>query len=371
MRILPRVAAASAHGITVGGEPRTARSRRALALAAGVAVVTGCWSIPGVASAAGTDAALAMEYRPLLRLDRSERWRPLEIEAFLAESNLGSRHRICPSIVVCQTPANRPADLFRGLVLDIAGNDREGRDYRVPSAVECQRPPGVVDCDSGPGSAIYYRLARSAGRVVIDYWWFFRFNDFPRADVFKCREILGVKGCNDHEGDWEGVRVIVTPGAPRAFQVRFDAHGRSEFYEDIPTERVGRRPVVYIAEGTHAAYPRPCGGNYCVQTGVTLPDGGVDGIRSWGRNSAADCEQTCLRPLPAAGWANWPGRWGRKCQTDGCVRAQGPASPRRQAHRRVACISKRTSFRPVSPTRAAQIALTYKLNPKSRCSPPR
>ncbi len=322
------------------------------------------------ALAAGSDAKLAMKHRPILRFDTAERWRPLEIESFLAESAASDgRHRICPTDDRCDVVVRRSGQLFSGSVLDIAGEGREGRDYGTPNAGGCARPSGVVDCNAGPRSAIYYRVSHSGSRTLIDYWWFLRFNDFPRADLLKCRNLVfvGVISCSDHEGDWEGVRVVVTPGRSRWLDVRFDAHGRSERYSRLAVESVGSRPVVYVAEGTHAAYPRHCDGRYCPQTGVRLPDAGADGSRSWGRNTAAACRRTCLLPLPRRGWASWTGRWGRSCSSGGCVRVDGPRSPGRQPHRSLACVSRRTAFEPVSAGRAALMAAEYRRHPASLC----
>jgi hypothetical protein len=275
---------------------------------------------------------------------------------------------VCANNGSCDQVADSPGDLFAGSVLDIAGEQREGRDYVTPDPEGCGRPKGVVDCDSGLRSAIYYRVTREAGRTAIDYWWFLRFNDFPRADLIKCRRfvIVGVIACDDHEGDWEGVRVVLTPGG-QGLDVRFDAHGRSERYTALPVQHRGSRPIVYIAEGTHSAYPRPCDGRYCAETGARLPDGGFDGKRSWGRNSTLACAGDCLVPLPRSGWPDWPGRWGRSCNRSGCVRSEGPRSPRRQHHRSVPCFTRRTDFNAISSTQAARMASAYRSHPVSRC----
>jgi hypothetical protein len=321
------------------------------------------------ASATQTDAELAAAYRPILRFDASERWRPLEIESFLAES-LASRtpHRGCGRGGTCVAVADSVA-LLSASALDIAGNSREGNDYVTPNAGSCARPGLVVDCDSGPRSAIYYQVSHRVGRAVIDYWWFLRFNDFPRADAVKCRNLIfvGVISCSDHEGDWEGVRVIVKPGQAHRPTVLFDAHGRAEHYSAVAVERVAQRPVVYVAEGTHASYPQPCSGKYCVQTGARLPEGGVDGKRAWGRNTVQACGRTCLLPLTEQRWARWPGLWGRACNSRGCVRVEGPRSPGVQSHRARACESSRTEFAPVSARRAAQMANDYRRRPTSLC----
>jgi hypothetical protein len=297
-----------------------------------------------------------MSHRPILKFDSAERWRPLEVGAFFAESRITSpQHRICPAKGHCTEVIDDPEGLSAGAVLDVAGNRRDGRDYVMPQPGTCSRPKRVVDCDSGPRSAIYYEVKRIHGLVAIDYWWFLRYNDYPYESQFKCRN-FSFSPCHDHEGDWEGVRVLFRASRPHDIQVRFDAHGRSEQYDKLEPERVGDRPVVYVALGTHASYPRACTHVYCVQTGERLPDGRYDGHSDWGRNSRAQCGSTCLLPLPPDSWATWPGRWGRRCHSSTCVRAEGPRSPGVQSRSHLVN-SNRTVFRSVSHLKAYRLLL--------------
>jgi hypothetical protein len=275
------------------------------------------------------DFDLAMSYRPILKFDSAERWRPLEIETFFAESLFKAPHRVCVPGTPCtiaMTPAALPPDR-KDAVLDIAGNSRDGKDYRTVDSGNCEMPRPLLDCDSGRRSAIYYKVQHARDLVTIDYWWFLRYNDFPYANALKCRI---KKVCDDHEGDWEGVRVLFRSSRPHNITVRFDAHGRSEQYEAIEPERIGDRPIVYVALGTHASYPKACRPSrrrYCRQTGADLPDGRFNGKAEWGRNQDAECAATCLLPLQLGGWASWPGTWGRSCNDSGCIRQAGPRSP--------------------------------------------
>lgn len=82
----------------------------------------------------------------------------------------------------------------------------------------------------------------------------------------------------------------------------------------------GQRVHAFIAEGSHAAYPQPCGGDGCWQTEASgetdlYPEQDFDGERKWGRNNDP---AALLRLPPAEGWDNpavgnwvdWPGKWG-------------------------------------------------------------
>jgi hypothetical protein len=293
-----------------------------------------------------TDYELASRYRPILMFDSAERWRPLEINAFFNESlYVKARHRICAKGKECTT-ADEPADLFGGNVLDIGGDERGGSDYRAVRLNSCSTPTApedtapkprlnkrVQDCDYGPRSAIYYFVESSTEKITIDYWWFFRYNIY-RDDHLICRVPIA-SICSRHEGDWEGIRVIVPVERPYDFTVLFDAHGRSERYSRIAPKLSGNRPYVYVAEGTHASYPRLCEKRRCTQTGRDLPDGRFNGKEAWGRNDASECGSTCLLPLADQAWATWPGVWGRKCSKRRCKRKAGPRSPRLQNRSRV------------------------------------
>jgi hypothetical protein len=285
--------------------------------------------------------SLAKRFRPVLRFDRLEPWRPLEIEAFLGESFPDGAHRVCPAREACRAATRRPALRNEsGVRLDL---------HDAAASPESSCHVGVLrDCDAGERSAIYYRVtARSNGRVYVDYWWFLRFNHFPYQDdpTAPCGGRRPPLVDANHEGDWEGVTVVVRADAPREIEaVVYSAHGHSFRYMRAAPELVDGRPVVYVACGSHAAYPRPCDDN-CRQTQHACdaepcrePTSGraeatYDGAAEWGRNDDDACatpaDAPCLRPLPqlvlgpgfsATGvpFTTWPGKWGD---------AGGPASP--------------------------------------------
>ena len=100
---------------------------------------------------------------------------------------------------------------------------------------------------------------KSDGNVVIQYYYFYPFNDFQ----------------NNHEGDWPRVNVIVNsfdPDAAELVGIDYTFHGDGLTYS-ITDERVfnpqthfvasaegGTHPVVYVGAGSHGGYPT--GGNY-------------------------------------------------------------------------------------------------------------
>lgn len=241
---------------------------------------------------------LAQAYRPVLRFDTAERWRPLNAESFLAEGG----HELCVDDWLGDTcnPLSNWTDLRSGSTenhyLRIRGNGGPPEGYHSPDPA-CRQSPPLLDCDTGPASAIYWEQAKPPGAYTyIGYWWFLRYNDWHSlgGDDF------------DHEGDWAGVTIAAPTGDPGTFHFAgFSAHGLTWRYlrealicddsnmvgscgtEQSPS---GQRVHAFIAEGSHAAYPQPCGGDGCWQTEASgetdlYPEQDFDGERKWGRNN--------------------------------------------------------------------------------------
>jgi hypothetical protein len=93
-------------------------------------------------------------------------------------------------------------------------------------------------------------VVRSAGYVVLQYWFFYFFNDW-RSRAY---------GVNDHEGDWEQVTIyLVDEGAGdvRPAWVAFSAHDEQgadlrRRWDDPDLSFVDEHPVVFAGLGSHA-----------------------------------------------------------------------------------------------------------------------
>jgi hypothetical protein len=284
-----------------------------------------------------TEQELATKLRPRLRFDSRERWRPIEVEGFLAErfGRARSAHLVCsPTPDMGCVPATGIDQLHGGpgapAYVDIHGHQENGAaDFQSPNR-RCRGAPPAVDCNDGPAAAIYYRRTTHEGRWYWDYWWFLRYNDYT-GPFSKCNSRL----CSNHEGDWEGITVVTTASLePEIVGALYAAHTDRVLVEGALLPRAGGHPLVFVAEGTHAAYPFACSAHckqYAALAGVRLPEDSHDGAVAWGGNSDADCARfRCVRPLPevgkpsdlalplAGGWAGWPGQWGETCH-QGCA----------------------------------------------------
>jgi hypothetical protein len=289
----------------------------AAALALGVAAAGAEAAQP--ASPAG-DLALALSFRPRLLFDKQERWRPTDVDRFLAEPG----HQACPPVGAgpC-APFTSVAQLTPAVAyLDMRGTHGDGSDAVPPDLATCAKTlPTLRECDGGGRSVVYAHIVRSGSRIAIDYWWFLRYNAYS---------------LDRHESDWEGVTVVVNRAATKLLEVHFAAHASVWSYDaDVPSV-VDGRVKVYLSNGDHAAYPRRCT-RLCRQSDPTLPEAHFGGEVSWIGNSAAGCLRRCVRLLPAApdgapaSWDAWDGRWGAPT-SPAFSPPETPAFQRRFAH---------------------------------------
>lgn len=283
----------------------------------------------------GEDDIRALRFRPVLRFDTSERWRPLNIDAFFGEA----RHTLCDAQGCEAQPMNSPEDLglrnsFSAFI-DIAGEfEQAGDEENYASADPNCLDGGLRDCDTGSSSAGYYRRAPGTpgGYKYIDYWFFYRANYF-----------LGAVGF--HEGDWEAVTVAPAASGETFDYAAFSQHGQFFAYlrdvlrcEDSPAPTVpaagtcgpaSKRISTMVANGSHANYTTPCSETItavsCSSNGGVGRERGYDGANRWGR--AFDDPGTTVFRMPPTlqgKWIDWAGRWGVPL---GGVSAGGPLSP--------------------------------------------
>lgn len=283
--------------VIVGAVKTHARSARAILAAIGL---FGALAAPTHA-ATTSPLDLALRFQPHLLFDAAEPWRPVDVDAFLAEPG----HQVCPPATTgapC-VPLRATSQLTPSVqYIDLRGTQADGSDAAAPDLATCAKSkPSLLDCDEGGRSRIYAHVSRAGTHVAIDYWWFLRYNAFS-IDL--------------HEGDWEGVTVIVNAAGTRIAGVHFAAHSSVWRYPaGVATVDAERHVRVYVAQGDHAAYPRPCTTAVCGQTDNTLPEGRYNGAAAWVDNQSAACARRCVRLLPEvagapASWDAWNGFWG-------------------------------------------------------------
>ena len=148
------------------------------------------------------------------------------------------------------------ADDLAGLFeyhLDFPGNALE------PGCSTSCGPAGSRRAPTPPSTRTSRRSRGAPGKLALQYWFFYPFNDFN----------------NTHEGDWEMIQLVFDAADAaealdeRPVEVGYSSHEGAEraAWDDDKLEIVdGTHPVVYPAAGSHAnkftdgAVPRQLGG---------------------------------------------------------------------------------------------------------------
>ena len=177
-------------------------------------------------------AALARAYAPLLRLSSGEPYRPLRIEDYLAGSSLrggspprGTLLQPHPTLFSLPTASGRS-------YLDVAGGEPYSRPSPYPGLEQKLR-------STRPRPTVYWHLVRDpgSGRVAIEYWLLYLYDDFS----------------DKHEADWEGITVVLDGETP--FGVSYSAHQGRRWSAWSEQSASGTHPVVYVAPGLARELP--------------------------------------------------------------------------------------------------------------------
>jgi hypothetical protein len=136
----------------------------------------------------GSALEATVAYRPVLRFDSSERWRPLRIDDWFTREPAiqlclqNECAHVSSSNALFDSPLARRAAVehrMSDLRIDIPG--RRARDYEPHDGLACGTGVSRFECDGAPRSAIYVTVSHVRTLYYFDYWWFLRFNDFPRT----------------------------------------------------------------------------------------------------------------------------------------------------------------------------------------------
>jgi hypothetical protein len=178
--------------------------------------------------------ALARTYAPVLRLSAGEPYHPLRLEDYLSVTTLhsgapphGPLLQVLPTLFSLPTVSGR-------FYLDVSGAapySHASRYRQIEQQLRASRPRATV----------YFHTVRqpASGRTAIEYWFSYLYNDFY----------------DRHEADWEGVTVFLHGTTPLG--VSYSAHqGRRFSPWSSQTTQGGTHPIVYVAYGSHANYPR-------------------------------------------------------------------------------------------------------------------
>jgi hypothetical protein len=206
-------------------------------------------AVPVAGADTADESALAERYAPVVKLVEQEEecgygepYDPLDVDRLFGQPTVALRGPWAAADLIRVGPT--AADLGRGLYeyhLDFPGN---------PLDPGCGYERWNRRIAAGSRPTVYAHVATDPavpGKLALQYWFFYTFNDFN----------------NKHEGDWEMIQLVFdTADAAAALsreptEVGYSQHEGAEraSWDDEKLEVVdGTHPVVHPAAGSHANY---------------------------------------------------------------------------------------------------------------------
>lgn len=264
---------------------------------------------------------LAQKYAPVMMLKQhpaecskdGEPYTPIPVDVVLGNPQVALRQVGNHDAVVKWGPtAHDLFDLRMGFYVDFPGDalkpgciyERDGRAYSE------NVPPTIY--------AHIVTQADRPGRLVLQYWFYWYFNDW-----------------NDkHESDWEGIQLVLPASTPEEalhvdpIETGYAQHegGERADWNDPKLDKIASRPVVYSSAGSHASYY-----GAALYLGRSAKEGfGCD--TTDGPSVRVDPTVVLLpdnvgSPDDPLAWLNFGGRWGER---DGGV-FNGPNGPAKKS----------------------------------------
>jgi hypothetical protein len=275
----------------------------------------------GDSAAAPADALLA-RHRPLLRFDRAERWFPVSAAAWTDAPGQTLR-RADRTVLAGGTVARAGGPVlslgFLGPARYAGGAPVLPGDAIVAASAAHVASAAALHDDPRYADRVYGRARSGAdGRVWLQYRWFYLLNDYRLVGR---RLPAGV-----HEGDWEMIQLRLDAGGAVPDLALYLHHRSAECRAWEAIERVGGRPVVYVARGSHGCYATP--GTRWTGVWFDHADGGVE--------RGPDTLEV-VDDGPEDGWIRWPGTWGGtrvRRGPLGRIDGESPAGPGAPRHLR-------------------------------------
>lgn len=179
-----------------------------------------------------------------------------------------------------------------------------------PSAAHLPSEGSTEKVQGGRSEAPAVLIVVNKGHGIVDAFWFF-FYSFNLGNVVILR-------FGNHVGDWEHSVVRFHNGEPKAIFVSEHFFGEAYSYQAV--EKMGIRPVIYSATGTHAMYATAGTHAYILPWGLLHDRTDKGPLWDPVRNSHTytyDLHNDTLRPsnfTPKAPteWFHFAGHWGDK-----------------------------------------------------------
>jgi hypothetical protein len=261
-----------------------------------IAVALVALAMAGAGSAAPpTPMALLQRHVPIIVLHPAERFQPVPVDGFLADSNFEQRQ-------VDGSWAPMPFVPTPGAPWRL--NQRLCSTKDGIGAVDCYAAAEAVH--AGPPT-VYGAYHRRGDRIALQYWLFYPLNPYspevPPNPLF----------AQVHEGDWELVTVILDRnGRPLTAAYSRHCSGAQRPWARVPKR--GTRPLVYVALGSHANYFGA--GSFALdkrcwpEQAVIVFENYGKPLRDFARAGRTISPKLVRVTATSPSWMSFPGAWG-------------------------------------------------------------
>jgi hypothetical protein len=192
---------------------------------------------------------LLARHLPVLVLHPAEPFVPVPVAGFLTDADLQRRTATGWEKVDRPLPAGAP---------ELRLDQRLCRAIEGVTATACY---ASAEAAHQARPVAYGAAFRAKNRIALQYWLWYPYNAYsptvPAGDLWQV-----------HEGDWESVSVILDArGKPLVAGYSQHSEGQRREWDKVP--RVGARPRVFVALGSHANYFAP--GNHRFDPRIVEP----------------------------------------------------------------------------------------------------
>jgi Vacuolar protein sorting-associated protein 62 len=259
-----------------------------------------------------------LEYAPYVFLHEEERYWPSDAAEHLFHSTVrlgGDR----------EVPWNLSLTTLGGL--NDLSNGQDGHNVYLTSNEDPEtRPEWMLTRRNRPGynntadsdysHAPVVLICEQKPEDILDAYYFFFYSFNEGNTVFGTRY-------GNHVGDWEHTIVRFQHGEPQALYLSRHSWGSAYTYSAI--EKIGKRPVVFAGNGSHAHYPTAGDQPYVLPFGILKDDTGRgvqwDPIRNFyaytyeasaarGGRGNGTFRAATLNPRAPTSWLHFSGHWG-------------------------------------------------------------
>ncbi len=248
----------------------------------------------GTRAAAPSLATLLARHVPILVLHPAERFQPVPVEGFLADSDLQRKNATGWETIDGPVPAGGS---------DLRLDQRSCRAIEGVAASPCY---AQAEAAHNAEPVVYGAAFRTKSRIDLQYWLWYPYDDYsptvPAGDLWQV-----------HEGDWEAVSLILDLRG-RPLVAGYSQHSAGKRRDWSKVSKRGVRPLVYVGLGSHANFFGP--GEHPLDPRLVEP-ALISIIKAYG---AAPVDHAgngrVLRPklvrvtTTAPGWMAFAGAWG-------------------------------------------------------------